>query len=29
MTQHHVYEIDIRAEVEDVWRALTDPEATR
>ncbi|MFW5469833.1 SRPBCC domain-containing protein [Knoellia sp. CPCC 206435] len=28
MTQH-VYEIDIRAEVEDVWRALTDPASTR
>lgn len=29
MTDRHVYEIDIRADVEEVWRALTDPEATR
>lgn len=29
MTAQHVYQIYIRAEVEEVWRALTDPEATR
>lgn len=29
MTQHHVYDIDIRAAVEDVWHALTDPDSTR
>lgn len=29
MTAQHVYQIHIRAEVEEVWRALTDPEATR
>jgi uncharacterized protein YndB with AHSA1/START domain len=29
MTQQHVYEIEIRAEVEDVWHALTDPDSTR
>jgi len=29
MTTQHVYEIDIRAEVGDVWDALTDPASTR
>ena len=29
MTHQHVYEIDIRAGIEDVWHALTDPAATR
>lgn len=29
MTVEHVYQIYIRAEIEDVWHALTDPESTR
>lgn len=29
MSTQHVYQTYVRAEVEEVWRALTDPEATR
>ncbi|WP_052109273.1 SRPBCC family protein [Knoellia sinensis] len=29
MTAEHVYQIYIRAEIEDVWHALTDPDSTR
>ena len=29
MTAEHVYQLYIRAEIDDVWRALTDPESTR
>ncbi|MEO7268516.1 MAG: SRPBCC family protein [Knoellia sp.] len=29
MSSDHIYQLYIRAEIEDVWRALTDPEATR
>lgn len=29
MTAEHVYQIYIRAEIEEVWRALTEPESTR
>lgn len=29
MSADHVYQIYIRAQIEEVWRALTDPEATR
>lgn len=29
MTVQHVYQLYIRAEIDDVWRALTDPASTR
>ncbi|MFC7489229.1 MULTISPECIES: SRPBCC family protein [unclassified Knoellia] len=29
MTTQHVYQLYIRAEIEEVWHALTDPESTR
>lgn len=29
MTTEHIYQIYIRAEIDEVWQALTDPESTR
>ncbi|MFC7488047.1 hypothetical protein ACOCJ7_18215 [Knoellia sp. CPCC 206453] len=29
MSTDHVYQLYIRAEIDDAWRALTDPESTR
>lgn len=29
MSSDHIYQLYIRAEIDDVWRALTDPESTR
>jgi len=29
MSTEHVYQLYIRAEIEDVWHALTDPDSTR